>query len=58
MPPGFIPLKEFDRDAYVVGATYYPDPDVAVKVDYVHQRNRSGVIEAPSSVNVGLGWWF
>ncbi|HET9264567.1 MAG TPA: hypothetical protein VFO14_16065 [Vicinamibacterales bacterium] len=58
MPPGFIPLKEFDRDAYVVGATYYPDPDVAVKIDYVHQRNRSGVIEAPSSVNVGLGWWF
>ncbi len=35
MPAGFLPLKEFDRDAWVVGVTYYPDPDVAVKVDYV-----------------------
>jgi hypothetical protein len=58
MPAGFLPLKEFDRDAFVVGATYYPDPDVAVKADYVHLRNRSGVIEAPHSFNLGLGWWF
>jgi hypothetical protein len=58
MPDGFIPLKEFDRDAWVIGATYYPDPDVAVKVDYVRQRNQSSVIKAPSTFNVGLGWWF
>ncbi len=58
MAEGFLPLKEFDRDAWVVGLTYYPDPDVAVKFDYVRQRNQSGVIEAPDSVNVGLGWWF
>jgi hypothetical protein len=58
MPAGFLPLKEFDRDAWIVGATYYPDPDVAVKVDYVRLRNRSGVIRAPQSFNIGLGWWF
>jgi hypothetical protein len=33
MPKGFLPLKEFDRDAWVTGVTYYPDPDVAVKAD-------------------------
>ena len=58
MPSGFLPLKQFDRDAWVVGATYYPDPDVAVKIDYVWQRNQSAVIKAPNSFNVGLGWWF
>jgi hypothetical protein len=58
MPPGFLPLKQFDRDAWIVGATYYPDPDVAVKIDYVWQRNQSAIVKAPNSFNVGLGWWF
>jgi hypothetical protein len=58
MPDGFLPLKEFDRDAWILGTTYYPDPDVAVKLDYVWLRNQSGVIKAPHSFNVGLGWWF
>lgn len=58
MPAGYLPLKEFDRDAWVVGATYWPEPDIAVKVDYVIQRSRSAVVQAPNSLNVGLGWWF
>jgi len=58
MPAGLLPLKQFDRDAWVFGATYYPDPDVAVKIDYVIQRNQSSIVKAPSSFNVGLGWWF
>jgi hypothetical protein len=58
MPEGFVPLKEFDRDAWIFGLTYYPDPDVAVKVDYVRLRNQSGLVRAPNSFNVGLGWWF
>ncbi len=58
MPAGFLPLKEFDRDAWVFGVTYYPDPDVAVKVDYVRQRNQSPILKAPNSFNIGLGWWF
>ena len=58
MPEVFVPLKEFDRSARIVGATYYPDPDIAVKIDYVWQRNAGGVIKAPNSFNVGLGWWF
>ena len=58
MPTGYQPLKEFDRDAWVVGMTYFPDPDVAVKVDYTFLRNQSSVIKAPNSLNIGLGWWF
>jgi hypothetical protein len=58
MPAGFLPLKEFDRDAWVVGLSYYPDPDVVVKADYVRQRNQSDIFKAPRSFNVGLGWWF
>ena len=58
MPNGYQPLKEFDRDAWVVGMTYFPDPDVAVKVDYTFLRNESSVIKAPNSLNIGLGWWF
>jgi hypothetical protein len=58
MPFGFLPLDEFNRRSTVFGVTYYPDPDVAVKVDYTWLRNRSGFIQSPSSFNVGLGWWF
>jgi hypothetical protein len=58
MPTGYVPLKAFDRDVWVVGATYWPDPDVAVKADYIVVRNRSAVVSAPNSFNLGLGWWF
>lgn len=58
MPAGYVPLKEFDRAAWVVGLTYWPDADVAVKADYAVVRNRSATIAAPNSFNVGLGWWF
>lgn len=58
MPAGFAPLPAFDRDAWILGATWFPDPDVAVKVDYTVLRNRSTVIDGPNAFNVGLGWWF
>jgi hypothetical protein len=58
MPPGYLPLLRFDRDAVVAGLTYWPDADVAVKVDYSAVRSRSPAITAPNSFNVGLGWWF
>jgi hypothetical protein len=58
MPAGFQRLQEFDRDAWVVGVSYYPDPDVALKLDYSVVRNQSGVIDEPNSLNIGLGWWF
>jgi hypothetical protein len=58
MDAGYTPLREFDRAAWVFGATYWPDPDVAIKVDYSIVRNRSAVIQAPNSFNLGLGWWF
>ena len=38
MPAGYVPLEEFDRSVWAVGATYWPDPDIAIKVDYLHQR--------------------
>lgn len=58
MPPGTPPLKTLDRDAWVTGITYFPEPDVAVKIDYVHVRNQSGILRPTRSINVGLGWWF
>ena len=58
MPAGFVKLPQFDRDAWVVGATYWVDPDVAIKFDYSHVRSKSAVVPAPRSINVGLGWWF
>ena len=58
MAAGAVPLPQFDRDAWVVGATYWPDPDIAIKVDYSAVRNRSVVLQAPNSFNLGLGWWF
>jgi hypothetical protein len=58
MPDGFVPLKEFDRDAWVTGTTYYPDPDVAVKADYIYLRNQSGLFPNRHLFNLGLGWWF
>ncbi len=50
MPLGFLPLKEFDRDAWVTGVSYYPDPDIAVKVDYVCLRNQSTFIDGAEFV--------
>jgi len=58
MAPGGIRLPQFDRDAWVFGATYWPDADIAIKADYSVVRNRSTVIRAPNAFNLGLGWWF
>ena len=58
MPAGFQMLQQFDRDAWVVGVSYYPDPDVVLKIDYSVVRNQSSIVDEPNSLNVGLGWWF
>jgi Phosphate-selective porin O and P len=58
MPANYVPAKAFDRDAWVVGFTYWPDADVALKFDYSAVRNQSATIKAPNSLNIGLGWWF
>ena len=58
MPAGFQRLEQFDRDAFVTGVTYYPDPDIAVKADYVRLRSRSSIVKDRNLYNIGLGWWF
>jgi hypothetical protein len=58
MDAGDVPIPAFDRDAWVVGATYWLDPDVALKLDYSHVRSQSTVVPAPRSLNLGIGWWF
>jgi hypothetical protein len=58
MPAEYLPLREFDRDGLVFGATYWPDADIAIKADYNWMRSRNSTIIAPNSLNVGLGWWF
>ena len=58
MPRGFLPLKQFDRSLWTLGATFYPHPDIAVKADYQIHRNESQVVKAANQLNIGLGWWF
>jgi hypothetical protein len=58
MPTDYLPLREFDRDGLVFGATYWPDADIAIKADYSWMRSRNSTIIAPNSLNIGLGWWF
>jgi hypothetical protein len=58
MPPGVLPLKQFDRAAWVFGGSYFPDPDVVFKIDYTIIRNRSTLFHSVDGFNVGLGWWF
>ena len=58
MPGGFLPLEEFQRSAWIAGATYFPDPDVAFKFDVVREQNKSSVVRAPWRLNLGVGWWF
>jgi hypothetical protein len=58
MPEGTAPIPDFNRRAVVVGASYYLDPDVAVKFDYTHQQSAATLRRAPRSFNAGIGWWF
>ncbi len=58
MPEGHEPIPDFNRQAWTVGASYYLDPDVAVKFDYTHQQSESTIRRSPRTINVGLGWWF
>jgi hypothetical protein len=58
MAAGFVPLPEFDRSSVVTGITFKPNADVAIKFDYVFNRNASSVIRPLDSLNLGLGWWF
>lgn len=58
MPDGFFPLSQFDRSAHVLGLSYFPHPDVVLKVDYNFMRNASRVVRARNRWNLGFGWWF
>jgi len=58
MPRGFLPLKQFDRTLWTLGASFYPHPDIAVKADYQILQNESRAVGAPNQFNLGLGWWF
>ncbi len=58
MASGFVPLPAFDRSSVVTGITFKPNADVALKFDYIFNRNASAVIRPANSVNLGIGWWF
>ena len=58
MPAGVLPLKQFDRAAWVAGFSFFPDPDVVLKIDYTVVRNQSSLFRSVDSLNIGLGWWF
>ena len=58
MPRGFFPLSRFDRSAHILGLSYFPHPDVVLKVDYNFMRNASRVVRPRNRWNMGIGWWF
>jgi hypothetical protein len=58
MPEGYVPFGEFNRSSWVTGITFKPNADVAVKFDYVVNRNESAFIRAINGINLGIGWWF
>jgi hypothetical protein len=58
MPEGLEPIPDFKRRAFSIGASYYLDPDVAIKFDYTHQHSAATIRRAPRTINVGIGWWF
>ena len=58
MPQGFFALEQFDRSAHILGLTYFPHPDIALKFDYNVMGNASQVIKALNRWNFGIGWWF
>jgi hypothetical protein len=58
MAAGFQPLAEFNRWSAVTGVTFKPNADVAIKFDYIFNRNAGSVIRPVNGINLGLGWWF
>ena len=58
MPAGQEPVPDFKRRAFTIGASYFLDPDVAVKFDYTNVQTQATLRRGPQSINVGLGWWF
>ena len=58
IPKGFLGLEEFTRNAWVGGLSYFPDPDVVVKVDVTRINSRSALHHPRHAFNLGLGWWF
>ncbi|MEO8369512.1 MAG: hypothetical protein ABI806_09940 [Candidatus Solibacter sp.] len=58
MPAGYVPLPQFNRSSWFTGVTFKPNADVAIKFDYVFNRNASTVVRAVNGINLGIGWWF
>ena len=54
MPAGYVPLRQFNRSAWITGVTYKPNADVAIKFDYVFNRNASAVVRTTDGVNFGI----
>ena len=59
MPAGYLPLHEFDRDAWVVGANLLARPRHRGEGRLLDRpQSERASSSAPNSFNVGLGWWF
>lgn len=58
MPEGYTALPQFNRASWITGLTWKPNADVAIKFDYVFNRNESAVVRAVNGINMGIGWWF
>jgi hypothetical protein len=57
---GFAPLSQYDRTDVVIGLTYKPTYDTAVKFDYTFFDNAldSGPFQSTKQLNLGIGYYF
>ena len=57
---GFPPLLQYNRNDLVVGLTYKPVYNVAVKADYTWLRNalNAGSARNTGQLNIGIGYFF
>ena len=58
MPDGFTPLPQFNRSSWVTGVTYKPNADVAIKFDYVFNRNGAPGLKQEWWLHIASGIWF
>jgi hypothetical protein len=58
MPAGFRPRSEYQRDAIILGTTFRPIQDVALKLDYTFSGDHSHLGRMRDGLRLGLGWYF
>jgi hypothetical protein len=57
MPAGVTPEPGRERNIHIVGVSFFPHPQIVVKLDYRNAQATDGT-PIPDTVQVGLGFIF